>query len=220
LQAGDADQDLDFDQMDLVRVLIAGKYLTDQPAYWGEGDWNGAPGGQVGAPPEGDGRFDQLDIIASLAGSYLNGAYAAVAPGGEAGDAQTSVGYIANTGVVWIDSALGDQLTSFQVQSSSGIFTGQPARYVSLDSPTGLAALSEVTGGNAFGSFSFGPVAEPGLSEAFLLEDLTVTGSLASGGGLGAVDLIYTVPEPAAMLLAGLGLLAVLNCRVRGRRPG
>ena len=38
LQAGDADQDYDFDQLDLVQVQIAGKYLVDQPATWGEGD--------------------------------------------------------------------------------------------------------------------------------------------------------------------------------------
>lgn len=44
LQAGDANQDLAFDQRDLVRVLVAGKYLTGRPATWGEGDWDAAPG--------------------------------------------------------------------------------------------------------------------------------------------------------------------------------
>ena len=44
LLAGDADMDLDFDQLDLVRVQVAAKYLTGQTATWGEGDWNGAPG--------------------------------------------------------------------------------------------------------------------------------------------------------------------------------
>ena len=44
LQAGDADQDLDFDQLDLVQVQIANKYLSGQTATWGEGDWDGAPG--------------------------------------------------------------------------------------------------------------------------------------------------------------------------------
>ena len=54
LQPGDADMDLDFDQLDLVQVQIAAKYLTDQPATWGEGDWNGAPGGSPGNPPPGN----------------------------------------------------------------------------------------------------------------------------------------------------------------------
>lgn len=84
LRAGDADQDFDFDQLDLVKVLAAGKYLTGQSATWGEGDWNGAPGGTQGDPPAGNGRFDQVDIIAALAGNtYLNGPYAAVASGGQ-----------------------------------------------------------------------------------------------------------------------------------------
>ena len=80
LHAGDADQDFDFDQLDLVQVLSAGKYLTRQVATWGEGDWNGAFGGE-GDPPRGDGRFDQLDILLAVAeGTYLSGPHAAVFP--------------------------------------------------------------------------------------------------------------------------------------------
>ena len=66
LQPGDADQDLDFDQLDLVKVQVAAKYLTTQSATWGDGDWNGAPGGSQGNPPRGDGFFNQLDIISAL----------------------------------------------------------------------------------------------------------------------------------------------------------
>ena len=68
LQAGDANMDLKFDQLDLVQVQIAAKYLTGQAATWGEGDWNGAPGGSQGNPPAGDNKFDQLDIISALRG--------------------------------------------------------------------------------------------------------------------------------------------------------
>jgi hypothetical protein len=79
LMPGDADQDLDFDQLDLVQVAVAGKYLTGAAADWGEGDWNGAPGGEQGSPPAGDGVFNQLDIIAALnADIYLRGSYAAL----------------------------------------------------------------------------------------------------------------------------------------------
>ena len=45
LEAGDANMDLKFDQLDLVQVQIAAKYITGQAATWGEGDWNAAPGG-------------------------------------------------------------------------------------------------------------------------------------------------------------------------------
>ena len=79
LMAGDANQDLSFDQQDIVQVAQAARYLTGQPATWGEGDWDGAPGGEPGRPPEGNGRFDQLDIVAALAtGTYLAGPYAAL----------------------------------------------------------------------------------------------------------------------------------------------
>ena len=55
----------------------AGKYLTGQPATWGQGDWNGAPGGSPSDPPAGNGLFDQTDIIAALAGGhYMTGPYA------------------------------------------------------------------------------------------------------------------------------------------------
>jgi hypothetical protein len=97
LQAGDADQDLDFDQVDLVRVQISGKYLTGLAATWGEGDWNGAPGGSPGSPPAGDGRFDQLDVIAALGpGHYLGGPYAALRPGVTQGHGLMSVGSLAD----------------------------------------------------------------------------------------------------------------------------
>ena len=79
LHAGDADQDLDFDQLDLVKVQVAAKYLTGEAATWGEGDWDGAPGGEQGDPPAGDGKFDQLDIVSALSGGvYLAGPYAAL----------------------------------------------------------------------------------------------------------------------------------------------
>lgn len=91
LQPGDADQDFDFDQFDLIRVQQAAKYLTEQPATWGEGDWNGAPGGSAGAPPTGDGFFNQDDIVAALsAGKYMQGPFAALAGQGE-GDGKATV---------------------------------------------------------------------------------------------------------------------------------
>ena len=78
LQPGDANRDLAFDQFDIVTVAQANKYLSGQAATWGEGDWNGGPGGSVESPPPGDASFDQKDIIAALStGLYLAGSYAA-----------------------------------------------------------------------------------------------------------------------------------------------
>ena len=67
-QAGDANQDGRFDQLDLVLALQGGRYLSAQPATWQTGDWNE------------DGRFNQLDIIAALqSGNYLQAPYASQA---------------------------------------------------------------------------------------------------------------------------------------------
>ena len=129
LQAGDANMDLSFDQLDLVKVQIAAKYLTGQAATWGDGDWNGAPGGSQGNPPTGDGLFNQVDIIAALnAGKYLTGPYGAIQKGGDRGDGQTSIVYYEATGEVSVNAPAGKELTSVNIESASGIFTGAPAQ--------------------------------------------------------------------------------------------
>jgi hypothetical protein len=51
---GDANLDGTFDQLDLLQVLQADKYLTDKEAEWSDGDWNG------------DDRFDQVDLVVAL----------------------------------------------------------------------------------------------------------------------------------------------------------
>jgi hypothetical protein len=92
LMPGDANRSLMFESSDLVQVLQADKYLTGEPATWGEGDWNGGPGGWWGSPPAGDGVFNQMDIVAALrAGVYLTGPYAAIDVGGTTGQGQTAV---------------------------------------------------------------------------------------------------------------------------------
>jgi hypothetical protein len=209
LEAGDANQDLDFDELDLVQVQVVGKYLTGDPATWGEGDWDGAPGGSPGNPPEGDGVFNQLDIIAALdSGVYRTGPYASLQPGGRRGDAKASVVYDANTGEVSVDAPAGVELTSINIDSAARIFTGDPAANLSGSFDNDVDGnIFKATFGGSFGSLTFGNVAQAGLSEVFLLDDLTVVGSLAGGGDLGEVDLVY-VPEPSSLLLLVVALLA------------
>ena len=219
LRAGDADQDLDFDQLDLVQVQVAAKYLTGDPATWGEGDWNGAPGGSPGAPPPGDGVFNQFDIIAAQQGAiYLTGPYAAVQSNGTPGDSQTSVVYNAGTGELAVDAPAGVELTSINIDSAAGIFTGEAATNLggSFDNDAD-ANIFKATFGGSFGSLSFGNVAPSGLSEEFVSGDLTVVGSLAGGGDLGNVDLVY-VPEPTSILLLTVGTLIGLLHFMRANR--
>lgn len=220
LQAGDADQDLDFDVMDILQVQLAGRYLTGRPADWSQGDWDGAPGGNPGNPPPGNGVFDQKDIVAALAPAhYLSGPYAALRRNGQRGDAQTSVGYDPRTGEIWVDPPKGVELTSVNIDSAAGIFTGEPAANLggSFDNDADNN-IFKATFGGSFGSLRFGHVAQTGLSEALVLNDLTVVGSMAGGSVLGEVDLIY-VPEPTTFALAIVGLLNPIRRRWN-RKPG
>jgi hypothetical protein len=218
LQPGDADQDLDFDQIDLVQVQIAAKYLTGQAATWGEGDWNGAPGGSQGNPPAGNGLFDQLDVVAALnAGKYLTGPYGAIRPGGGQGDDQTSITYDPSRGELGVEVPADTELTSIYIESRSGIFIGDAAQNLGGDFDTDTDTnIFKATFGQSFGSLSFGRVAEAGLSEEFVTGDLTVIGSLAGGGELGPVDLIY-IPEPSTVVILGLGLAGAMLWRRRRR---
>lgn len=212
LRAGDSDEDFDFDQLDLVKVQIAGKYLTGQPATWGDCDWDGAPGGTPGTPPTGDGLFNQFDIIAAqIAGTYLTGPYAAT------GDGQTSIVYDPSTGELAVDAPSGVELTSLNIDSTAGIFVGESAQNLggSFDNDADNS-ISKATFGGSFGSLSFGEIVQKGLSEAFVLGDLNVAGSLSGGGSLGDVDLVY-VPEPSACILAAMSVIAMpfANRRMR-----
>lgn len=237
LMPGDANQDFEFNPQDLVQVQISAKYLTGLPATWLEGDWDGAPGGSPGSPPPGDGFFNETDIVFSLQiDTYLRGPYAApsvtapgeptppatvsrgglLAPGGAAGDSQTSVFYDAFTGEIAVDAPGFGDLTAIHLASASGIFTGDPAANLGglFDNDVDGSIL-KATHGGSFGSLSFGNVAQPGLSIHFVLSDLSANGALAGGGNLGPVDLIY-VPEPVHhALLPALVLLGVAASRRR-----
>ncbi len=211
LQPGDANQDGEFNQFDLIQIQIAGKYRSGQAATWGEGDWDGAPGGSVGNPPHGNGFFDQVDIVAALsAGVYLSGPYWAINPGGNESDEQTSIVYHPATGELSVNAPASTRITSINIDSVSAIFTGDAARNLggSFDNDTDNN-IFKATFGSSFGSLSFGKVARPDLPEDFVLNDLTVVGSLAGGGDLGNVDLIY-VPEPTTLVLLTLGLLGLV----------
>ena len=131
LRAGDADMDLDFDQLDLVQVQIAAKYLTGQPATWGEGDWDGAPGGSPGDPPPGNSMFDQLDIISALAAdTYLSGPYGAVNVPWEGGPESRAID----------DTAL-DQRGEFRWRAGTTLPAPIEVAFVPVPEPSTLALL-------------------------------------------------------------------------------
>ena len=124
--------------------------------------------------------------------------------------------YDPSSGEVAVNAPAGTQLTSLNIDSAAGIFTGAAALNLggTFDNDSDNNVF-KATFGSSFGSLSFGNVAQAGLSEEFVLNDLTVVGSLAGGGALGNVDLIY-VPEPATMLLLLSGFCG-LTLTVRRR---
>ena len=119
-------------------------------------------------------------------------ALARVLPGGLLGDQQASVVYWSATGELATDAPADRQFSSINIDSRSGIFTGDPARNLggSFDNDTNNN-IFKATFGGSFASVSFGNVAQPLLDQQFLLEDLAVVGSLVQGGDLGPVDLVY-----------------------------
>ncbi len=101
-------------------------------------------------------------------------------PGGVLDDDQTLLIYDALTGMVGVDGRAAVELTSIHIASAAGFLTGYAAHNLggSFDFDSDPQLL-KATFGSSFGSLSFGTIAQPGLSEDFLLADLSLDGSLA-----------------------------------------
>ena len=219
LQAGDANQDLRFDQLDLVQVQIAAKYLTGQPATWGEGDWDAAPGGSPGAPPTGDGLFNQMDIIAAQqAGKYLTGPYAAVQPHGDSAAGQFDIVFSDTEGDTEVDALGGVLATSKEFDTGAPIDTSHaPDIGISLGFQTD-GDIDNATLGISLEPISFGIVGQAALAAGSEPHVVGFTNSLSEGGGQAAFDLIY-VPEPTSVFLLLLGaVVAAIFSRGCGAR--
>ena len=106
-------------------------------------------------------------------------------------------------------------MTSINIDSAAGVFVGTNSQNLggSFDHHADYN-IFKATFGAGFGSITFGAIAEPGLSREFLLNDLTIVGSLDMGGALGEVDMIFMpapVPEPASALLAILAAATAIG---------
>jgi hypothetical protein len=212
LVAGDADQDLDFDQVDLVRVQVAGKYLTGEVATWGEGDWNGAPGGTPGHPPQGDGLFNQLDIIAAQhGGAYLAGSYAAIMAEWQEPESQSSSIFKTSPGPLAIEPPSEGDVTSTNTNSASVTFRPEAAQNLtrSFDNES-QSNIYDRTFGSGFGSSTLATLGQASVSEQFVEDDVTVFRPLNRPGRLAEEQIVYVVvPEPSGMFLFSICLLAL-----------
>jgi hypothetical protein len=125
--------------------------------------------------------------------------------------------YDAKTGELSVDPPASKNLTSINIDSASGLF--EPAK-ANLDVLNGSfdnvdeGNIFKATFGDEFGDVSFGNVLPASMTAEEVIGDLTVVGSLAGGGDLGDVGLIY-IPEPSTLALLGLGLALML---IRRRR--
>ena len=135
---------------------------------------------------------------------------------GEIGDEQTSIVYNPADGSLGVDAPAGTDLTSINIDSAALGFNTANVNHAAFNgSFDNVAAnnLFKATFGSSFPSVSFGVgVMAAGLSFDQVAGDLTAVGSLAGGGDLGAVDLIW-LPEPSSLLLALLGIVGLLHWR-------
>lgn len=168
-QPGDANQDGQINGHDLVQVLAAGKYGTNQPASWAEGDWNS------------DHRFDSLDIILlASSGLYNTGPYRNSATEGQTAcdpssnaspldsltrqqirfirtgggwNADTPAG--ASVEATYSLSSLGvsNQIASYQLWMNLSISGSEELVYFSLDVSASDDSLT--AGGTDYAAFSF-----------------------------------------------------------------
>ena len=123
----------------------------------------------------------------SFCGTVHAGSFAALAPGGKVNDERASIVYHAMTGEIAVDVRSDVQLTSFGITSETHLFAEGICINGSYDNCKDI--LFRGAFGTSFGSFSFGEVAPPRLSETFLLSDFTAHSSLLGGGELADVDL-------------------------------
>jgi hypothetical protein len=215
LQPGDADRDLDFDQLDLVRVLANGKYLTGEAATWGEGDWEGGPGGSPGNPPAGDGLFDQDDIIAASAtGHYGTGTYAAASSFPDTGAERFVVArYDARTGDLAVSAPVELSLNALRLDSAGGLFL--PNGHSQLTGPFDVEDrhhLFKATFGGSFNSLHFPNVLPRELTRTQLQTDLSIDGSFAAGGRIIKTKFVVIPEPPTRSMLVAVGVGAFAFC--------
>ena len=174
LTVGDANSDGTFDQLDLIQVLSANKYMSGQHADWAEGDWNG------------DHVFDQLDLVHALqAGNYGHGPFDAAA--GKQVPIKASGGGIVGG-------------TLFGNASHMGKYTGssQTSNFiVSVDSDGNLVyqfdQSGDIVGANG-DSFHFvgacgGPFLDPALTGPISCDYIIDGGTGRFDGATGTLDL-------------------------------
>ncbi len=204
----DFDGDVDFDDA----FTLTNNYGTPAGANWRMGDSNN------------DGAVDFADAFEQV----NNYGFTYVTQPGSQGDPKMSLVYNWSTGYCSIEAPLGDIIKSIDLKSEDpGQFLTNAANWlpangadatftVNAAGQQGFATNTAL--GNTFlvqNGYGIGMILPAGLSESFLLQNLTIRYGVQGQIGTFDGDLIY-VPEPSAVLLLIAGL-AVLGLKFRLR---
>ena len=192
LPFGDTNADREVTSRDVVIAFQAGTYGTGNFSSWTDGDWNIT------------GLFDEMDLTSlSSAATYETTGTdipgGSIATGGSIDDDKVTLIYNTYDGSLNVEVPPGVQLTTLEIVSSTGLFTGQkPATlngFFGLDvyKPTRLFKLDPA----GFTSADLSEVLSTLPSTTDLTSDLTVDGSRLGGGDLGQVDIMFITGYPA-----------------------
>ena len=137
-------------------------------------------------------------------------AVAKIASDGVLGDSKVSIIYDAHDGHLAVDAG-GHAITTLEIISTAGILTGvKPIAIIAPPFDVFDRNKLFILKTAGIGDIDFGLAASPGLSEAEVLQDLSINGSILPNGTLpGGVDLIYVAPLTSGDLLIP-GMFAIL----------
>ena len=151
-----------------------------------------------------------------------NTAIAELLPNGNLDDENISIVYNAQTGEIGVDTG-GRFIGQINVRSESEIFFTGPRPEAMFNCLCFLTERSIYKERSEFMSESYGPLLPKGLTEPFLLQDLTVfgRGPILRPTEFGPeVDLVYIpVPEPSATFILFLATLTLGATRAPNSFP-
>jgi len=206
LAPGDADGNGVVDVADLLTLLGGQKFNQGAGGVtWAQGDFNA------------DDQFNTGDLLAMLA--FLSGTFPSDPYASEAGASSDAVADIivnSETGEVTVDLA-GHTVSAIIIESASEIFNGtQPDWDTTSQFPSTLPGeLGNVLfTATASGVDELGAMISAeflGRDKEFYLQDLDLNILIASEGGALTKGNVIVVPEPSALLLVGLGSLALVG---------
>ncbi|MDX1962047.1 MAG: PEP-CTERM sorting domain-containing protein [Pirellulales bacterium] len=204
---GDLDFDNDVDFTDAFE--LTNNYGLGSGATWRQGDFFN------------DGAVDFVDAFEQT--NNFGATYATTE--GDFGDNRLTVVYNPITGLLTVDGAPGEIYKSLIIESASGLLNINQAGWLSStgvgftqNSPNQQGFASNTALGHTFliqDGYAIGTLINPGVSQSFLLQDLTIRYGIQGQVGTRTGDFI---PEPSTIVLAGLGALGMAYGVYRRRR--